>query len=565
MAQRNLIPVVVLLACAAVISCGPAPAWIDGEALMFDPDWIVEVSIQLDEDDWDTLRNQTRSFEDVLCATAPPKNPFTYFKGDITIDGVKVSNVGIRKKCFFGSCDSIRPSFKISFNQYVRGQRFFGLRRMTLNNSKSDPSKVKQCLGYWLMRRGGVPAPRCNFAHVTMNGVDKGLYVNLESIKTEMLARYFDDTRGNLYEGALSDFHPEWVATFQKKTNEINPDRSDLDQMVNVCAIPDDDEFVTELENHIDLDAFYDFWVMEVLIAHWDGYSSFNRNNYYIYSNPASGKFHFFPWGIDGILFSYPDSVKSVFADGIIPHRLYKIPEMQDRYINLLREKLATVWAEDVILSEIDRMETLITPYVHPKDTPDLPGKINEVRNFVRDNPAAVKAEIESGPVEWTKPLSSPPCWRIRGSLNATFSTTWGSINSPDPWGAGTGTFNAVLDDLPVPVSFVSSIAGIDPNPEGERKPLVQVLAQVPDPKGDLLILAFVQINDRQAITAGGSVPLNMGEGFGAILREYWQENERQMEIFLLMDGALTFQEASTSDGAPVVGTIEANIRESGW
>ena len=555
---------VILLLCALALSCGPAPAWIDGEALMFDPDWIVEVDIRLDEDDWEELRYQTRNFEDVLCATAPPKNPFTYFKGDITIDGIKVRDVGIRKKCFFGSCDQIRPSFKVSFNQYVRGQRFFGLRRMTLNNSKSDPAKIKQCLGYWLFDRGGVPAPRCNFAHVTVNGVDKGLYVNLESIKTEMLARYFDDTRGNLYEGALSDFHPDWVATFQKKTNEINPDRGDLDEMVNVCALPGDDEFVEELEDHIDLDAYYDFWVMEVLVAHWDGYASFNRNNYYIYNNPRTGKFHFFPWGIDGILFNYPDAIKSVFADGIIPHRLYKIPATQDRYINLLREKLATIWAEDVILSEIDRMEALITPYVHPNDTPNLPLRIDEVRNFVRDNPVAIRAELDSGPVVWDKELSGPPCWRLRGSLNATFATTWGSITSPDPWGAGTGTFDAVLDELPIPTSFVSSLAGIDPNPESQRLPLIQVLAQVPDPAGDLLIAAIVQISEPRLISSGSSVPINLGEAFGYMFRQD-PLNPEAFEVYLLMDGEITFQEASMADGAPVTGTIEANIRESGW
>lgn len=552
----------ILLLCTAGLSCGPAPAWIDGEALMFDPDWIVEVDIQVDPDDWEVMRHQTRNFEDVLCAVAPPKNPFTYLKGDITIDGIKVKSVGIRKKCFFGSCDQIRPSFKVSFNQYVRGQRFFGLRRMTLNNSKSDPSKVKQCLGYWLFNRGGVPAPRCNFAHVTVNGVDKGLYVHLESIKTEMLTRYFDDTRGNLYEGALSDFHPEWVNTFQKKTNEINPDRSDLEAMVNVCALPDD-QFVDELERHIDLDAFYDFWVMEVLVAHWDGYASFNRNNYYIYNNPHTGKFHFFPWGIDGILFNYPDAIKSVFADGIIPHRLYKIPETRDRYINLLRERLATVWNEGAILAEIDRMEDLITPIADSYGTGELSNKhIQEVRNFVRDNPVAIRAEIDPEPVKWDKELSSPPCWRIRGSLNATFSTTWGSITSPDPWGAGTGTFDAVLDELPIPTSFVASVSGIDPNPEGEKKPMVQVLARVPDQAGDLLIAAMVQINDPGTITAGGSVPLNMGEGVGLIFRQVDADN---FEMFLLMDGSLTFQEAAMSDGAPVIGTIEANIRESGW
>jgi hypothetical protein len=555
-----------LLLGSVVLSCGPAPAWIDGDMLMFDPDWIVEVTIELDPDDWEELRYQGRNFEDVLCAIEPPVNPFTYFRGDIVIDGIKVKSVGIRKKCFFGSCDQIRPSFKVSFNNYVRGQKFFGLRRMTLNNSKSDPSKIKQCLGYWLFDRGGVPAPRCNFAHVIVNGEDKGLYVHIESIKTEMLSRYFDDTRGNLYEGALSDFQPDWVNTFQKKTNEINPDRSDLDEMVNVCAAPDA-RFVEELERHIDLEAFYDFWVMEVLIAHWDGYASFNHNNYYIYNDPRTGRFHFFPWGIDGILFSNPEAIKSVFADAIVPHRLYRLPQTRDRYIARLREKLATVWNEEAILSEIDRMEALITPIADSYGTGDLAYEINQVRSFVQDNPAAIKAEIDPEPVAWEKELSGPPCFRIRGSLDATFSTTWGSINLPNPWEAGTGTFNAVLDELPVPTSFVASTAGLDPNPDipaPQKKPLVQVLANIPDPAGDLLIAAIVSISDPQQIAPGNSVPINLGEAFGYIFRQD-PLNPGNFEIFLLMDGSITFQEAGMSDGTPISGTIEGNIRESGW
>jgi hypothetical protein len=37
---------------------------------------------------------------------------------------------------------------------------------MTLNNNKQDPSAIHQCLGYAVFADAGVPAPRCNFAHV---------------------------------------------------------------------------------------------------------------------------------------------------------------------------------------------------------------------------------------------------------------------------------------------------------------------------------------------------------------------------------------------------------------
>ncbi len=562
MRALSAIPALALL--FLTVGCGPAPAWFDGEDMMFDPDWIIEVDIEVADEDWEVLRHQTRNFQDVLCAVEPPPNPFTYFEGDIVIDGMRVESVGVRKKCFFGSCDSDRPSFKVSFNQYVRGQRFMGLRRFTLNNAKSDPAKIKQCLGYWLFDRAGVISPRCSFAHVTVNGVDKGLYVHVESIKTEMISRYFDDTRGNIYEGALSDFQPNWVNTFQKKTNEENPDRSDLDAMVNACAAPDN-VFEERLSSLIDLDSYYRFWVMEVLIGHWDGYASFNHNNYYIYGDPESEKFHFIPWGIDGILFSQPGATKSVFADAIIPHRLYKNPESQARYLDLLEELIDTVWDEEIILAEIDRMEELITPIADSYRTGELAWLIQHVRDFVVNNPAEIRAELEGEPVPWTTPLSGPPCLRERGSFSGSFSTTWGSIQSADPFGEGTGVFNVVMDDLPVPINFVASVAGLDPNPEVlDPKPTIQILATTPGESGDLLIAAILVINDPDLVEANKSIPINMGEAAGYLFRQD-PLNPDNFEVFLLMDGSIVFSQASMMPGQPIIGVVQATITDSGW
>ncbi|MBW1871531.1 MAG: CotH kinase family protein, partial [Deltaproteobacteria bacterium] len=427
-------------------ACGPAPAML-GDSSMFDPDWIIEVEVELDSDDWEVLRNQTRDIFDVFCSTEPPPNPYTYFEADIAVDGIKLESIGIRKKGFFGSVEPGRPSFKVSFNEYVRGQRFFGMRRMTLNNSRSDPAKIKQCIGYWLFDKAGLPSPRCNFAHVTVNGEDLGLYVHLESIKTELLTRYFDDLSGNLYEGALSDFQPNWVGTFQKKTNQEYPDRSDLDAMVTACQVPDD-QFLDEIEQLVELDDFYTFWAMEVLIAHWDGYASFNHNNYYIYNDPQTGKFNFILWGIDGILFNNlgNPAPRSVFADSVLANRLYNLPESQAVYIERVKSLLETVWDEQEILGEIDRMEDLITPIADSYQTGQLGYLIDEIRHFVRTYPAMILAEIDSGPVVWEKELVDPPCWRELGTFSGGFTTTWGTLGVDDPFVAGSGTFNALFE-----------------------------------------------------------------------------------------------------------------------
>jgi len=74
---------------------------------------LLEISIQLPPQDWRILRTQYSNL-----SVRPDENGFkpssyTYFKGDITIDGLKVQAVGIRKKGSMGSVISTRPSLKI--------------------------------------------------------------------------------------------------------------------------------------------------------------------------------------------------------------------------------------------------------------------------------------------------------------------------------------------------------------------------------------------------------------------------------------------------------------------
>ena len=76
-------------------ACGPAPARM-ADGFIFDPDWVLEVHIELAPEDFEEMRHQQRDFDDVLCAGAPPPNPYTYFEADITVDGITVSRVGVK-------------------------------------------------------------------------------------------------------------------------------------------------------------------------------------------------------------------------------------------------------------------------------------------------------------------------------------------------------------------------------------------------------------------------------------------------------------------------------------
>ncbi len=393
--------VLIINACDNFLPVGPDGNTCDG---LFDPAKIVEVNIEMAPADWDFIRTQQARNVDKLfgedCLSEPFYSPFTYRTGTVTVNGEVLHNVGIRKKGFIGSLDENKPSLKIKFDEYVEGQELFGLDRLTLNNNKQDPTFVRQCLAYSLFRKAGVPAPRCNFAHVTVNGQNLGLFSNVESIKKRFLARHFSDNDGCLYEGTLSDFREGWTATFEAKTNQDAPGRNAILAIQVALELPDE-QLEAALSQLINIDRFMNFWAVEVLINHMDGYTK-GTNNFFVYFNPTTGLMEFIPWGVDG---TFTQSAKYgsrlVFARAMLARRLYMLPATRDKYVAAMRQILATVWNENELLGELDRMETLIAPIVANDIQVDKSGK-SDVRTFTRTFIQERRAEIE--PV-----LDNPP------------------------------------------------------------------------------------------------------------------------------------------------------------
>ena len=140
-------------------------------------DRVLNIEIEMAPEDWDTLRHQTRTFEDLMAEieeyglSRPFANIYTWFSGTVTVDGETHSNVGVRKKGFLGSHSDTKPSLKLRFDKYVDDRSLGGvIERMTLNNSTQDDSMVNTCLTYQIFAAAGSPSPRCNFATVTVNG-----------------------------------------------------------------------------------------------------------------------------------------------------------------------------------------------------------------------------------------------------------------------------------------------------------------------------------------------------------------------------------------------------------
>ncbi|MBS1123820.1 MAG: cellulosomal protein [Deltaproteobacteria bacterium] len=535
----------------ALVDAGAPDAAVDPSAALFPRDRVLDVAITLAAADWAALRNQPRpsGLADTTCARQPTAEGYTNYPATITIDGVTVANVALRKKGNLGSVSSTRPGLRIKANEYVAGQRIAGLKVVTLNNNHQDDTLISQCLGYGLFRAAGLPAPRCAFAHVTVNGEDLGVYSHVETIREEFLAHHFTDATGNLYESG-GDFVPGGTGGFQPKTNSAAPDCSDLDPVVAALAVPDD-QLVARVGAVIDLGQYMRFWAMEVVTDHWDGYAN-NRNNVFFYDDPTSGRMHFIPWGIDALFTGRLRSTRpdAVFACGSLPWRLYAAPTTRAMYLAALRDVLDTVWDPSTIVAEIDRLEALLRPLADPTNSGAFAGRIDRVRAFAMAREGQLRAELDAGDPVWPFAAGDASCRINIGTITTTFSTTWGTLGD---FSVGSGTMSGTISGVDVTTSTVTANAGLDTDGKGA----MQLLGRLPDGR---YAVVFVIVTNPADVTPGTrSIDL---VNVAAVMTFYDPATDTASGGGLLLPGSLTLTSASTTAGAPVVGSVTGTVIE---
>lgn len=391
---------------------------------LLDPTRVVEIRVELPAEDWNALRNQWPKM-----GGNPEEKDYTYFKGDVWIDGTKIESVGIRKKGFLGSNDTERPSLKIKFDEYEKQSPVIGMDRLTLNNNKQDRSQVSQLLTYRVFRDAGIPAPKTGYAAVTVNGTFLGLYTNVESIKKPFLRDHFANAGGHLYEIQLTDFHPLALNAIEDKGNSKGKnDRAYVRSLAELLA-QDGELKLDELDAIIDLDQFIRYWAIESLLGFWDGYAA-NQNNVYVYFDPDSGKGYFIPWGADwaftenGPFGRRGNQSSAVYAQSILTNRLYHHPAIPSRYQTAMESILTDTWNEEELLSEIDRVEELVADHLH-RFQRGMPDAMNEVRRFIRDRKDNVLSELAQGPARIPAQPKKPAYSVEIGSAVGSFETIY--------------------------------------------------------------------------------------------------------------------------------------------
>ncbi len=527
---------------------------------LFDAEHLVDIQIELPEKDWNALRQQTRSFA-LSLGKKPAERSYEYFKGHITIDGVRIKNVGIRKKGFLGSLNTRRPSLKIKFREFRKQKPVKGIDRLTLNNNQQDRSLASQYLCYRFFNETETIASRCNHAKVTVNGQYLGIYSNVESVRPPFLKTRFDSSSGDLYEGTVADLFPDSIQRFESKTKGTS-----LEPLEHLAGMLDKHPLdMQEIEAVLDVSAFVKFWATESLIGFWDGYTN-NQNNYFVYKNPRNSKLYFMPWGLDSALTSMMPlppffiKTKSVHSKSVLANRLYRNPDIQQQYRETLLMLLDKHWNEKRLLADLDRLEVRLKDHLHSSQK-DFPRKLNSVRRFISGRRKVIQKELSQWPVTLTEGPRGPIYFKSLGQVAVTFSTQWYQKTPESPF--TTGTLELKFSMNGEKVRFKEKELGIYVTPENKSDsksdPSIVIIGRrEPDDKQLTLSVSlpaseFRTTKKKRIIVEGNYVEGTKRKGLlGFIFRPKTR----------VLAGFGQFKEASRQPGASVSGTLELHIME---
>jgi len=331
----------------------------------------------------------------------------------MTIDGVSYDSVGVKMKgnSSFNN-PSQKKSLKIDMNEYVSGQTHDGLKKFNLNNGFKDPTMMREKLCFDFLIGHDIPAPRCTYANVYMNGQLWGFYSLVEEVNKDFLSRWFDDNDGNLYKGDPNgdlrwngDQASNYTNKYEKETNETENDWSDLIELVGDINNTSENDFGTTMNAVWDLPTVFGSWVGYNLFSSLDSYLG-SGHNYFIYHDSTDLRWHWINWDANEAFGTFtqgmnPTQLKqlSIFhisnpaTNRPLYNRMLADAWMRQSYIDRYCE-MADAFSNELMDPVIDSLRAVIDPHIQAD-----PNKMYSYDQFLQNIDGDI---ISGGPVGGT-------------------------------------------------------------------------------------------------------------------------------------------------------------------
>ena len=345
--------------------------------LPFDDSQVATIEITVNPEDLQWMYDSANIWSDSL-------HPCRVHFKNAVIDTI-INDVGLRLR---GNTSrrAAKKSFKLSFNSFVHGRKFYGVEKLNLNGEHNDPSIIRSKLCWNLFAKIGLRGSHAAHAAVYINGAYYGLYILVEHIDENFLKQYFHHPNGNLwkclwpadlnYRGdAPQDYYPYYDETrpYELKTNRSQYDYRPLAHLIRILNKTTDEQFVDSLLSIFDVKDLFKYFSINLLVGSWDDYWSL-MNNYYLYYDYQTQKFHLIPYdydntlGVDFFGIDWADANLYNFpkvGDGYRPlaERLMQNISLRNAYSHFLKFYRDSIVAPYVWFDEIDRIRDKIAPF----------------------------------------------------------------------------------------------------------------------------------------------------------------------------------------------------------
>jgi hypothetical protein len=295
-----------------------------------------------------------------------------------------VENTGLRLRGNT-SLFAQKKSFKLSFNAFEAGREYQGVRKINLRGQHNDPTMVREKLFYEVWKTAGFPERRLAFVKLYINNEYRGLYTNAEELDKQWLDRVFDDNDGNLYKcnwpADLVYLGPDQATykailnnpeerAYDLKTNEEADDYSRLVELITTLHQPVNVDFPQQIRQILNVESVLKAFALDVATGNWDDYF-YNKNNYYLYDDPSTGRFEFITFDTDntfGVDWVGKDWAKRNclnWLPGFEPRplatQLLAVPEFEAQYIRYLDTITRFITHPDTIFSRIDALKMQVS------------------------------------------------------------------------------------------------------------------------------------------------------------------------------------------------------------
>jgi len=291
---------------------------------------------------------------------------------------------------------SQKKSFKVSFNTFTSGGKYYGVEKLNLNGEHNDPSVIRSKICWDVFRKMDIPAPRSNHVRVYINNEYYGLYISVEHIDEEFVKTRFTYNDGNLYKclypanlnylGEDPDLYKLEASgrrVYELKINEEADDYSGFANFIDVLNNTPSDDLKCDLDEVFNSYDYLKVIAADILFGNWDGYI-YNQNNFYLYHNTISDKFEFIPYDYDNTLgIDWLDrdwGTRNMYdwaqhGSNYRPlyERLMSDQELRDQYTFYMNQLINVTLNLDSLITAIGQRRDMIAPYLvddpyYPKD-----------------------------------------------------------------------------------------------------------------------------------------------------------------------------------------------------